>query len=220
MLDYQVIQFGEFLTKSQRKTPYFINSSQLYYGQGWLDMMDDYVQTAHDIWYEQIQGVFGAAYKGIPLCTSFAEIWHQKTQHNIPFAFSRKETKHHGEKGSMVGSLSKLADNLEPTPPAILVCDDVLTSGLSLRESLLSLQEKNLTILGALVVVDRQEYHIGDKSISAKQGIQQEFQVPVHSLINLDEIIKYLELSGDPLLLQHLDAMTQYRSQYGVSYQS
>ncbi|MCY4381256.1 MAG: orotate phosphoribosyltransferase [Proteobacteria bacterium] len=212
----QALIFGEFQTKSGRNTPYFINTSRLYYGDHWSALMDLFTEKIFQEYGPKIEGVFGPSYKGIPLAVSFAERWYHKTQKRIPFAFSRKEPKDHGEKGATVGSLQDVSGS------AILLCDDVLTSGLSLGESILFLRKQNVSLIGAMVTVDRQEQYIYDhgqdpqKKVSANTGIFQEFGCRVPSLVSVTDIIKYLEATSEPNLRLHIHKIQDYQRKYGV----
>ena len=107
-IESQALRFGNFTTKSSRPTPYFIDTSQLYLGSKWLKVMDAFVERVLIAKLGSIEAIFGAAYKGIPICTSFAALWNQKTGQDTPFFFDRKEPKNHGEKGHLVGMSSKV----------------------------------------------------------------------------------------------------------------
>lgn len=207
------LRFGEFTTKSGRVTPYFINTAMLYYSHTWQAVMASYVKCAHNHYGPALQCVYGHAYKGIPLCSSFAILWHQLTGNIIPFAFNRKETKSHGEQGSLLTPITT-ATATSPTT-GVLICDDVLTSGKSLHEAMTVLSTPPIhKVLGAVVLVDRQEQASTGASLSAKQAFEQQYNIPVVSLLRLDDIIATLAAGPDPG--QHLAAIQAYQRNYGV----
>ena len=205
------LRFGEFNTKSGRRTPYFINTAMLYYSHTWQTVMTSYVKCAHNHYGAALRCVYGHAYKGIPLCASFAMLWHQLTGHSIPFAFNRKETKSHGEQGSLLTPLASAA-----APTGVVICDDVLTSGKSLHEAMAVLSSQQIhNVLGAVVLMDRQEQASTGASLSAKQAFEQQYQIPVLSLVKLDDIMATLAAEPDPE--HHLAAIQAYQRHYGVS---
>ena len=236
LVDSSALRFGEFNTKSARATPYFIDTAKLYYSQAWSAMITSYVKCAYNHFGAKLTAVYGHAYKGIPLCASFALIWYQLTGQSISFMFNRKETKTHGEKGKILSPSFLSSHCPDPTSarhpgyPGLVICDDVLTSGQSLREAItvLSSYQKtpsssqsphvNPTILGAIVLVDRQEQSSTHPTMSAKQAIEHEYNIPVISLINLDEIIAELTAYTDPKTQAHLQAIKAYQHSYGISH--
>lgn len=214
-IESQALRFGKFTTKSARQTPYFIDTSQLYLGSKWLKVMNAFVERVLQAHFGSIEAIFGAAYKGIPISTSFAALWHQKTGLDTPFFFDRKEPKTHGEKGHLVGMSSKV---MSSSQLSVLVCDDVLTSGISLRQSLLALQQiETVKVVGAAVLVDRWEHSISDPSLSARQSLETEFSIPIISLLDLGHILNHLRSSSaEDSLSTHLADMEAYLSSYGV----
>ena len=180
LIESDAIKFGCFVTKSNTQSPYFINTSMIYHSRWWVDFVDLYVQLVLDCFSaDQVIGVFGSAYKGIPLACTFATLWFQKTSKSISFSFDRKEQKTHGEQGKHLGLLlnkSQLSDLSYPSrslsqsnksgnkseysqlTSGYIVIDDVLTSGLSLDQSFDYLSKLKVPILGGVTAVDRNEY--------------------------------------------------------------
>jgi orotate phosphoribosyltransferase len=145
--------------------------------------------------------LYGPAYKGIPL-VSATSIAYSKLKQDIPFAFNRKEAKDHGEGGLIVGS--SLQSN-------VLIIDDVITAGTSVRESVEIIKSMNATPAGVLIALDRQE--TGKNNSSAIQEINDQFGIPVISIISLNNIIAFLEL--DESSTKQLELIKQYRLNYG-----
>lgn len=202
----QALRFGEFTTKSSRPSPYFIDTSRMYQGEAWDLLMDYYLQalTYLDFETQHLAGFFGAAYKGIPLAVSLSERWYRRTGHSVPFAFSRKEVKQHGEGGSMVGSFPDLrlfadADTPGVSPAGVVACDDVLTSGRSLREALRYLKDQAVPCLCAIVAIDRGERDDLRPDLTAKKALEDEFGLSIISVISLSQMIHHLrdKLSGE-----------------------
>ena len=148
--------------------------------------------------------LFGPAYKGIPLVVATAIAYADDHGTDVPFAFNRKEAKHHGEGGMLVGAELK---------GKVIIVDDVITAGTAIREVLDLLAETPASVAGALVAIDRQERGHHDKS--AIQEIEAEFGIPVVSVVNLGHIVSYLEQTGR--FQQELVQMQAYRDKYGVT---
>lgn len=193
-----VLRLGSFVTKSSRPSPYFFDTSRLYVAPLWRQFVGYYLQALrqHDIAPEHVTGFFGAAYKGIPLATTLAELWYESTQHSVPFAFSRKELKEHGEGGRLVGELHY--DGVAAHQGGMVVCDDVLTSGKSLRQTLQLLDEGGFSYTAVVVAVDRGERDDRRPHLSARQALEEEFKVPLISVLHLDEILAEVRQQMSP----------------------
>ena len=198
----QVLKFGEFKTKAGRLSPYFFNSGLFNDGESLLKLGEFY--------YESIQGsgiqfdmLYGPAYKGITLAASIA-IAFAKNGHNLPYAYNRKEAKDHGEGGLIVGS---------PLKGRVLIIDDVISAGTSVRESVNLITQHGAKPCGVAIALDRQEKGLGD--LSAVQEVQNHHQLPVCSIANLSNLLKYIH--NQPDLAQHLLKVQAYRQQYGVA---
>lgn len=201
-LDCEVLKFGEFQLKSGRISPYFFNTGLFNTGERLDKLGQFYAQTLSESKLA-IDILYGPAYKGIPLVSSTA-IAYSRLEHDIPYAFNRKEAKNHGEGGIIVGS--QLKGN-------VLILDDVITAGTSVRESVEIINNLNAVPAGVLIALDRQE--IGENnSTSAVQDVVEQFKIPVLSIITLNDIISFLDL--DNRSINQLDIIRQYRLDYGI----
>ncbi|MCF6202776.1 MAG: orotate phosphoribosyltransferase [Methylococcaceae bacterium] len=200
-LDCNVLKFGEFKLKSGRISPYFFNTGLFNSGEKLGKLGQFYAQTLLESKLE-IDMLYGPAYKGIPL-VSATSIAYSKLKQDILFAFNRKEVKDHGEGGLIVGSSLK---------GRVLIIDDVITAGISVRESVEIIKNMNATPAGVLIALDRQE--TGKDNSSAIQEINDQFGLPVISIISLSNIIAFLEL--DKSSTKQLELIKQYRLNYGV----
>ena len=196
--------FGEFTLKSGRTSPYFFNAGLFNTGKA-LGFIGSSYAAALRAKAPDFDMLFGPAYKGIPLVSVTAAALAQEHGVDKPWCFNRKEAKDHGEGGDTVGaSLSG----------KVLIVDDVITAGTAVREVMGLLERHKARAAGILVALDRQER--GQGKLSAIQEIEQEFGIPVISLVNLQQVIDYLEVQEDPMLKEHLDAIRAYRDEYGV----
>lgn len=204
VIENEILRFGSFTLKSGRTSPYFFNAGLFNSGTA-LDFIGSTYAAAlasADIEYDLL---FGPAYKGIPLvCVTAAAL---ANRHNInkPYCFNRKEAKDHGEGGLTVGA---------PLQGRALIVDDVITAGTAVREVMELFERTGTKPAGILVALDRQERGTGSKS--AIQEIEEQYQIPVLSIISLAQIIEYLGRQDDPALATNLDAVKRYRDEYGV----
>ena len=200
-IDNEVLQFGEFTTKAGRLSPYFFNLGNCSDGESLKRLGEYYAQTIqhHQIQFDMI---FGPAYKGISLASSIAIALSQKGK-NVPFCFNRKEIKDHGEGGKVIGAQIK---------GKVLIVDDVISAGTSITESVKLISELGGTPCGIIVAIDRQEK--GQSNLSAIQEMEAKYAIPIISIINLDEIKKYL--IDNEGLGENLRAIEKYQNQYGV----
>jgi orotate phosphoribosyltransferase len=182
-IECDVLRFGDFTLKSGRRSPYFFNTGRFDTGAR-LDRLGQYYAEALLQAGIQADVLYGPAYKGIPLACATAIALSRKTGQEIPFAFNRKETKDHGEGGSLVGS---------PLRGNVLILDDVITAGTSVRESVEIIRAAGAKPCGVLIALDRQERGEGERS--AVEEVAALFTVPVHSIISLTDIMEYLEVS-------------------------
>ncbi|WP_339897392.1 orotate phosphoribosyltransferase [uncultured Gilvimarinus sp.] len=198
----QALQFGEFTLKSGRVSPYFFNAGRFFQSGGGLAKMGRfYAQALIDsgVAYDLI---FGPAYKGIPLASATAVALAEHHGQDVPYCFNRKEAKDHGEGGSLVGA---------PLTGRTVIVDDVITAGTAIREVMDIIAQSEATPAAVVIGVDRQEK--GRSELSAIQEVEQSYNIPVVSIVNLGDIIRYLELQGGN---NKLDAIKAYRDQYGV----
>lgn len=195
------LSFGNFTLKSGRQSPYFFNAGVFNTGED-LQKLGQFYAAAIGNSNLQYEALFGPAYKGIPL-VSATVIGLTAWKKNIPYAFNRKETKDHGEKGSLVGA--------DINNKRVLIVDDVITAGTAIREAVGFLNSAKATFIGVVIALDRQER--GQSCSSAIQEIEEEHNVPVISIITMTNLIEYLEAQG---LTAELDNMEAYRGEYGV----
>lgn len=199
-LDCGVLKFGEFLLKSGRTSPYFFNTGLFNTGAKLSKLGGFYAQALVQSGIKP-DILYGPAYKGIPLVSATSMAYAQLTDSDMPFAFNRKEAKDHGEGGELVGSTLK---------GKVLIVDDVITAGTSVRESVDIIMRAGAAPAGVLIALDRQEK--AQSGLSAIQEVMECFKIPVISIITLENIIDYIEAHA----IGQLDAITKYRQQYGV----
>ncbi len=201
-IERKVLRFGEFKTKAGRMSPYFFNAGLFNDGESLHKLGQFYAKAiiAAGLPFDML---FGPAYKGIPLVSAIA-IALAETGQNYPFCFNRKESKDHGEGGLLVGA---------PMQGQVLIVDDVISAGTSVRESVALIKAGGAMPGGVVIAVDRMERGTGQ--LSAVQEVQQLYGMTVTSIINLDDLIEYLLNHQERA--QHLQAVQRYRDQYGVS---
>ena len=197
----QVLCFGEFKTKAGRLSPYFFNAGLFNDGDSLLKLGEFYAQAILQSGV-QFDMLFGPAYKGITLAASIA-IALARQGRNVPYAFNRKEAKDHGEGGSIVGA---------PLQGKVLIVDDVISAGTSVRESVELIRNSGATPCAVAIALDRQER--GQSALSAVQEVQRDYGIPVISIAGLADLIRYLQ--GAPELAEFKPAIEKYRAQYGV----
>ena len=196
-----VLRFGDFTLKSGRTSPYFFNAGLFNTGSDLLQLSKAYAE-AIDLSGLNYDIIFGPAYKGIPLATVTAmALAHEGN--SKPFAFNRKEKKDHGEGGHIVGA---------PLQGKVLIVDDVITAGTAIRESIDLIRASGAEPAGVLIALDRQER--GNGELSAIQEVENEFSIPVVSIIRLEQILDYLETNPD--FSGHASKVARYRELYGV----
>ena len=196
------LKFGEFTLKSGRVSPYFFNAGGFDDGQSLELLSDCYAQAILDSGLS-FDMLFGPAYKGIPLAAGITIMLNASHQQNIPFAYNRKEAKDHGEGGSLVGA--ELKGN-------VLITDDVISAGTSVRESINWIRQANANPCGVAIALDRQERGKGEKS--AAQEVTDEFGIPVISIAGLDDLIEFLESQSVANI--DIGAIRRYRKDYGI----
>jgi len=196
-----VLLFGEFTTKAGRRSPYFFNAGLFNDGESLRRLGRFYAQAlrASGLVFDVL---FGPAYKGIPLAATTA-VALAEFGRNVPFAFNRKEIKDHGEGGNVIGA---------PLKGDVLIIDDVISAGTSVRESVELIRAAGARPAGVVIAVDRQER--GQGELSAGQEVQRLYGIPVLSICSLNDIVQYLSHRED--LAQHLRSVQAYRQRYGV----
>lgn len=196
-----VLRFGEFQTKAGRLSPYFFNSGLFQDGAALRELCRFYAQAilASNIQFDML---FGPAYKGIPLVAG-TSIALAEQGRNVPYCFNRKEAKDHGEGGATVGA---------PLQGRVLIIDDVISAGTSVRESIELIRAADATPCAVVIALDRMERGQGD--LSAVQEVQRDYGLPVIAIAALDDLLAYLQ--GQVELVQNLHAVQTYRERYGV----
>lgn len=209
-LDHGVLRFGEFKVKSGRLSPYFFNAGLFNDGGSVGRLAQFYAQALLDSGVE-FDMLFGPAYKGIPLATATAvalAAHPMMAGRTVPFAFNRKEAKDHGEGGSLVGA---------PLAGRVVIIDDVITAGTSVRESVALIQAAGAQPAAVLIALDRMERAGADDALSAHSAVQeveQAYGIPVIRIASLDDILSVL--AGDARLAAYSDAVAAYRHRYGI----
>ena len=200
-LNADALRFGQFTLKSGRVSPYFFNAGRFDTGLALAQLGNCYADAveASGIAFDLL---FGPAYKGIPLATAIAcEFSHRGR--NLPLTFNRKEAKDHGEGGTLVGA---------PLKGRVLIVDDVISAGTSVRESVELIRNQGATPAGVLIALDRMERGTGD--LSAVQEVSASYGIPVIAIANLADLLDFLKDNAD--LASHRPAVAAYRERYGV----
>jgi orotate phosphoribosyltransferase len=196
------LSFGSFTLKSGRVSPYFFNAGGFDDGASLGELARCYADAITDSGIE-FDMLFGPAYKGIPLAAATAVALNEYQGRNIPYAFNRKEAKDHGEGGTIVGA---------PLSGKVLVIDDVISAGTSVRESISIIQDAGAETTGIAIALDRQERGTGE--LSAAQQVKMDYKIPCIAIAGLDDIIRYLEMKSIEDI--DLEAIQKYRECYGT----
>ncbi len=200
-LKQNVLRFGEFKTKAGRLSPYFFNAGLFNDGAA-LDRLSQFYAKAILASGIAIDTLFGPAYKGIPL-VAVSALALARTGHNLPFAFNRKEAKDHGEGGSIIGA---------PLAGRVLIIDDVISAGTSVRESVDMIRAAGATPCGVVIALDRMERGSGE--LSAVQEVEKDYGIPVVAVATLDDLMAFLH--DRPDFKEHESVVAHYREKYGV----
>ena len=201
-----VLRFGAFTTKAGRLSPYFFNAGLFDDGTKLSRLAGFYAERliASDLQFDM---VFGPAYKGITLAAAVSMELARRGR-NVPFAYNRKEAKDHGEGGTLVGA---------PVKGRVLVIDDVISAGTSVRESIQMIEAAGAKPCGVAIALDRQEKAAEggvDSALSAAQQVTERYGLPVIAVAGLADLLSYLE--GAPEVAAHRPAVLAYRERYGV----
>jgi orotate phosphoribosyltransferase len=196
-----VLCFGEFKTKAGRLSPYFFNAG-LFNDGNTLRRLGQFYAKALLAADPGVDVLFGPAYKGIPLVAATA-VALADLGRNLPFCFNRKEAKDHGEGGVTVGA---------PLKGRVLIIDDVISAGTSVRESVDIIRGAGAEPAGVLIALDRMERGTG--ALSAVQEVRNQFAIPVVSIASLDDLDAYLR--AREAMAQQLRMVERYRKEYGV----
>lgn len=212
MIDCQVLKFGDFVTKSGRKTPFFVNTGFYRTGSQLAKLGKYYAIAIHDAFGLDFDVLFGPAYKGIPLTVAASMAISSEYDKDIKYCSNRKEIKDHGDKGILLGS--PINDN-----DKVIIIEDVTTAGTSIRETLPIIKEQgNVDVLGLVVSVDRMERGSGE--LSALKEIEQNFGLKTTAIVTMAEVIEHLynrpykgQIIIDDEIKARIDA---YYEQYGA----
>lgn len=201
-LELGVLKFGEFTLKSGRVSPYFFNAGLFNTGYAAAKLGRFYAAAVaeSDIEFDMI---FGPAYKGIPLATLTAAALAEHYGIDVPFSYNRKEAKAHGEGGSIVGA---------EITGKVLIIDDVITAGTAVRDAYQIIAGTGAEIAGLVISLDRQER--GQGPLSAVQELRGSLNIPVVSIVQLNDLVETLEESEE--YEQFLEPVVSYRRKYGV----
>jgi orotate phosphoribosyltransferase len=207
MVEVGVLTFGDFTTKSGRKTPYFVNTGKYRSGGQLATLGRAYADAIERSFPDGFDCLFGPAYKGIPLVVATAMAFAERGR-EVEFCFNRKEAKDHGEGGVLVGRPLRDGDR-------VLIVEDVTTAGTSIRETVPLLRAAAKVRLAGLVVsVDRQERASESSTKSALAEVGEAFSMPTTAIVTIDEVVAHL---GERLTADDRARIAAYRERYGVA---
>ena len=207
-----VLTFGDFTTKSGRKTPYFINTGNYKTGAQAARLGDYYAACVQENLPEGIDCLFGPAYKGIPLAVTTAASLYRTYVRDLPYCFNRKEVKDHGEGGSMVGYKPQDGDR-------VAIIEDVVTAGTAVRESIeLFKSVANVNIVALFVSADRMER--GTRDCTTLDELREDYGIQVYPIVTIRDIIETLHnqpVDGKVYIDDEMKArMEAYLAEYGA----
>ena len=201
-----VLKFGDFTAKSGRKIPYFINAGDIKTGDQIAKLGEFYAKAYFEKVGNKPSVLYGPAYKGISIAVSTA-VALSKNGLDVPFFFNRKEAKDHGEGGIFVGYVPKAGQE-------VVIVEDVITAGTAIRESMANLSSlEDVKVTATFVMVDRKEKGKGEKSAMAE--VEEEFGFPVYSVVDVYDIIEYLE--EDDKNKENVDRIKAYLAVNGAA---
>ncbi len=207
-VDAGVLRFGEFKTKAGRLSPYFFNAG-LFDDGAKLGRLAEFYARRLLLSGMAFDMLFGPAYKGIPLAAAVA-IELARAGRNVPYAYNRKEAKDHGEGGTLVGA---------PVAGRVLIIDDVISAGTSVRESIALIAAAGATPCGVAIALDRQEKAVEDgvdAAFSAVQYVTRNLKLRVAAIATLEDLLQYLATTDDPVLSRHAAPVSAYRERFGI----
>ena len=213
MVDCQVLKFGDFVTKSGRNTPFFVNTGFYRTGAQLKRLGEYYAEAINSKFGFEFDVLFGPAYKGIPLSVAATIAISDKFGKDIKYCSNRKEVKDHGDKGILLGSKIREDDR-------VMIIEDVTTSGASIAETVPIIKaQADCDIVGLMVSLDRME--VGQEgTVSALQEIKQKYGFPTHAIVTMKEVTEYLynrPLDGKVVIDDKLKkALDAYYEEYGA----
>lgn len=213
MVDSDVLKFGEFVLKSGRRSPFFMNAGSYVTGTQLMKLGEYYARAIHEHYGDDFDILFGPAYKGIPLSVATSIAYAKLYGRDVRYCSNRKEMKDHGDAGILLGSKIQDGDR-------IVMIEDVTTSGKSIAETVPILREQaDVQITGLIVSLNRMEKGLGGEK-SALDEIQDTYGFPANAIVTMEEVIQYLyrkpyhgEILIDDTLKAAIDA---YYEQYGA----
>ena len=213
MIDCNVLKFGDFVTKSGRKTPFFVNTGFYRTGSQLRRLGGYYAKAIHDCFGLDFDILFGPAYKGIPLSVAASIAIHEDYGREIRYCSNRKEIKDHGDKGILLGSPIQDGDR-------VVIIEDVTTAGTSIKETLPIVRAQgDVDVLGLVVSVDRMERGQGEKSALAE--ISDLYGLKTTAIVTMAEVVEHLynkPYKGQVIIDDRLkEAIDAYYEEYGVS---
>lgn len=201
-IDKEVLRFGEFTLKSGRTSPYFFNAGLFNSGEALARLGRCYAAAIQQSGIEY-DVLLGPAYKGIPLAATTCVALANDFGQDVPYVFNRKEAKTHGEGGNLVGA---------PLEGRVLIIDDVITAGTAIREVMSIIEQAGATPAGTVIALNRQEKGKGE--LSAIQEVERDYNMPVASIVSLNDVLQYLQEQGNKE--QQVEAIRKYREAYGI----
>jgi orotate phosphoribosyltransferase len=212
MIRSGVLMFGDFVTKSGRKTPFFVNTGKYETGEQMARLGQFYAKSLIAALGDAMDVLYGPAYKGIPLAVTTAVSLSRDFGRNVPFAFNRKEAKDHGEGGTVIGHKLREGER-------VVIVEDVITAGTSIRESVALINSlAAVKYAGVIVSVDRMEKGTGEKS--ALQEVRDTYGMPVFPIVTLAEVVSHLHnrrVDGNVVIDDAMKGrIDEYRAKYGV----
>ena len=212
LVEAGALKFGNFVTKSGRETPYFINTGEFRTGATLSKLAEFYAAAFVKHFDGKAENLYGPAYKGIPLCAATAMKLSDVYARNLSFTYNRKEVKDHGEGGSLVGYKYTEKTN-------VVIIEDVITAGTSVNETMQALSQiENANVVGLLISVDRKEKL--DNGKSALQTVQDGYGIEAHSIVNINDIIAFLESEENRKAVgapeEILEKVYAYREKWGA----
>lgn len=212
MVESKVLKFGEFILKSGRKSPFFMNAGAYVTGSQLKRLGEYYARAIHSHYGDDFDVLFGPAYKGIPLSVATTIAYSDLYGKEIRYCANRKEVKDHGDTGILLGSPMKDGDR-------VVIIEDVTTSGKSIEETVPILQAQgNIKIIGLMVSLNRMER--GKKDISALEEIQQTYGFCTNAIVSMKDVVDHLynkTYHGNIYIGESLkQAIDEYYKQYGV----
>jgi len=212
MVDCNVLKFGDFVTKSGRKTPFFVNTGFYRTGAQLRKLGSFYAKAIQDAFGTDFDILFGPAYKGIPLSVAASMAISEEYDKEVGYCANRKEVKDHGDKGILLGSPIKDGDK-------VVIIEDVTTAGTSVGETMPILKEQgDVDVLGLVVSVDRMERGTGEKSALAE--IEEKYGIKTTAIVTMEEVVEHLynkPYNGNVIIDDALKAaIDAYYDTYGV----